>query len=139
MEIDELILSLSKMGYKKAESKPDGDGGLFFSWPNDENSFASYWVSNRPDGEFGFWNEWLIDVKPAFVFDHGEEFKKAVLRFYFLDGNLKAYVFSDTRNDDDFSNATEASAIESIGDLAFLINTTFFIAVKQWVIGSHAR
>ena len=136
MHIDDLILSLTKMGYKKGASKPDGDGGLYFSWPPNESSFISYLVNENVDEKF---NEWLVDVKPDFVFDNDEEFQRAVLRFYCLNGNLEAYVFSDTRNDDDFSKATNASSIESIGDLAFLINSTFYIAVNDWVRGSHAR
>ena len=136
MNIDDLILSLTKMGYKKGASKPDGNGGLYFSWPSNESSFISYLVNENVDEEFA---EWLVDVKPEFVFDFDERFQRAIIRFYCVNGNVGAYVFSETRDDEDFSNATSASSIESIGDLAFLINTTFFIAVKQWVIGSHAR
>ena len=135
MQIDELILSLSKMGYIKGASKPDGDGGLYFSWPVGQSSFISYLAKenvDRPD-------EWLVDVKPDFVFDFDERFQRAIIRFYCVNGNVGAYVFSETREDKDFSSATSASAIESIGDLAFLINSTFFIAVNEWVRGSHAR
>ena len=135
MQIDELILSLSKMGYIKGASKPDGDGGLYFSWPVGQSSFISYLAKenvDRPD-------EWLVDVKPEFVFDFDERFQRAIIRFYCVNGNVGAYVFSETREDKDFSSATSASAIESIGDLAFLINSTFFIAVNEWVRGSHAR
>ena len=135
MQIDELILSLSKMGYIKGASKPDGDGGLYFSWPVGQSSFISYLAKenvDRPD-------EWLVDVKPEFVFDFDERFQRAIIRFYCVNGNVGAYVFSETREDKDFSSATSASSIESIGDLAFLINSTFFIAVNDWVRGSHAR
>ena len=135
MQIDELILSLTKMGYKKGVSKPDGDGGLYFAWPVGQSSFISYLAKenvDRPD-------EWLVDVKPDFVFDFDERFQRAIIRFYCVNGNVGAYVFSETRDDNDFSKATNASSIESIGDLAFLINSTFYIAVNDWVRGSHAR
>ena len=135
MTLDDLILSLTKMGYTKADSTPDGDGGHYFIWPKGISSFIAY---QNLEGN-GKENEWLVDVKPVHVFDYSEEFHKLLIRFYCISGNVGAYLFSDSRNENDFKEATCAASIESIGDLAYLINSKFEVAVHQYVRSFNAK
>ena len=135
MTLDDLILSLTKMGYIKGDSKPDGEGGRYFLWPKDVSSFIAYQNLENNGKE----NEWLVDVKPEQVFDYSEEFHNLVIRFYCVSGNVGAYLFSDNRNENDFKDATCAASIESIGDLAYLINGKFEVAVHQYVRSCNVK
>ena len=133
MHIDEFLLCLTKMGYKKGEAALTQEGYLLMRFPQGVRGYICYQPPNA-DSEN---DEWCIDVKTDESWMH-PGFSPVIL-FNTLNGHIDSYIYIDGQKETQFLMPTSAEHIESIGDLCYLLQHKFRNAIDYFVRCENAR
>tara|TARA_Y100001968_G_scaffold184822_1_gene169275 strand:- start:178 stop:582 length:405 start_codon:yes stop_codon:yes gene_type:complete len=133
MQVDDLILTLVKMGYKKGEAVKDENGYLDMKYPKGEPSFIIYQdPTNDTEND-----EWGIDVRTEDSWKHSGH--NPLINFYCQNGSVDSYIFLDAQKEEQFLWPTQSEPIESLGDLTYLLEKTFRFEVEKFVRTTNAK
>jgi len=133
MHIDDFILCLTKMGYKKGEVVLNQDGRFYLKFPQGIRSYITYQNSNAESED----DEWGIVVKTDDCWKHSGH--SPLILFNTLNGHVDSYIYMDDQLDTQFLKPTGAEDIESIGDLCYLLQHKFRKAIDEFVRCNHAK
>ena len=133
MRTDDFILALAKMGYKQGTAILNEHTHLVMHYPPDEKSYITYRISSDESEN----DEWGIDVKTEETWKHFGYSPQVI--FNTLNGHIDSYIYIDGQLEDQFLMPTGAEHIESIGDLCYLLEHTFKLAVEDYVRTTNAN
>ena len=131
MHIDDFILCLTKMGYKKGEAITGEHGWITMKHPPGEKSYITYQDKNSEP------EEWGIDIKTEHSWKHSGH--SPLVNFYCRNGSVESYIYLDSQVEEQFLMPTKAEHIESIGDLCYLLEHKFRNAIDYFVRCHHAK
>ena len=133
MQVDDLILWLVKLGYKRAEAVPDEHGHLEMKYLKGEKCFIATQAPNDDKEN----DEWSIDVKPKCSWNY--QGHSPVVIFHSCNGDVVSFIFIDTQQEEQFLLPSHTDDMESIHDLRDLLDNYFQTELQKFVRTTNAK